>query len=220
MNIKNQYTAPVNPNREKRRKRFLRKAVVLGVSIGLIVAGTAVNTDSDLSPDDISGPAPIVQVIDDSPATTEEKKQVEKEFVHDVSIRGLLSIVLGAVGALIVGIGEMFWHIMLSPIGSFLLSWGLTSLVAVGSLAAGLKAMFPDIPLKELLTGKRVGGVLLGTFVVCCLAAILPLFFPAVAQFVAWAKVIGIALMFVIVYFALFRRIGKRKVMIPVPVED
>lgn len=157
------------------------KIAAIGIAAGLLLGGAAV-AHEEIDVNNIAEPTPIVQVLDQAPAPdivmeddADEDQQEEKKRS---GLWTLISAPAYAVGWLLSKLLSLLWRLALTPVMNKVVFWALIALAALAAVAAGLKAAFPDIPIKELLTGKRCAGVLLGVFTACFACFILSRVWP------------------------------------------
>ena len=215
-------------------KKRRRKLMALGIAAGLLLGGAAASVGlgaigtgsggagstldsltgtgaSGNGSNSVGGPPPVVEVIEYTPATiptTVYEDMLQQNQQQSYPARGIIMTIIGVVGSLIAAVAELLWHLILSPVVSHILVWVIIGLAVLGALAAALHAVFPDIPLRELLTKKRVGGVFMGVACVALFCGAVPLFFDG-AEFLPCIRTAGIAIvMFISCYIIFFRKKG------------
>ncbi len=161
-------------------RTFVKKTAVLGVALGLLAGGAAAAASQ--SPADVSAellsPTPVVQMADDIPAPDGAEDTDTQDVAENRSVRRYKAFLAGpahALGLALTYLLSMLWKLINLPIVSTILFWLFTGLAAVGAVAAGLKAVFPDVPLKELLNKKRIGAIVAsvaGLFAACSILSL------------------------------------------------
>lgn len=146
------------------------KLAALGVAIGLLIGGAAA-AHQEIDINNIDEPAAIVQVLEQAPApdavVSDDDDDESQEEKKRSGWWNLISAPAYAVGWLLTKLLGLLWKMVLSPGANQIVFWLLIALVALGAVALALKAAFPDVPLKEILTGKRCLGILISVFTAC-----------------------------------------------------
>lgn len=81
---------------------------------------------------------------------------------------------------------------VLGPILGGVLSWALGLAALLGSFAAVVKTVFPDLPLKKILNKRSILGVLIGGAVLAAADTVLPLFWAGYTRVEVLARALGI----------------------------
>jgi hypothetical protein len=163
-------------NDNGRKPGTLKKIVSAVLIIGIAAATTFL---AGLSPDEEAArlekesfdPKPAIEYIVDLPKSEFVFEEAEKQKVQRQRSKkwSLLSVPMWIVGRIL--------SLLLTPIIGKLLTYVLIAAVFFGILCLCLKIMFPDTPLRELLTKKN-----LLTFVCCTGVFILALNVPAILK--------------------------------------
>lgn len=157
------------------------KLAALGVAAGLLLGGAAI-AHEDVDINQIAEPTPIVQILDQAPAPDIVMDDDDEDETQEEKKRSgwwnLVSAPAYAVGWVLTKLLGLLWKAVLSPVANKIVFWLLIALVALAAVAIGLKAAFPDVPLKEILTGKRCMGVIAGVFAACAVCFILSRTWP------------------------------------------
>lgn len=189
------------------RKDWKKKAAVGAVcaaaSAGVLVSG-AFDTPADLLHDDDDAAVTAHTVIladDDADLPDEEDEERKGSPVRrwmqslPLAVRALVGVPLWALGWVLTELASLLWTAVLSPLGSSVLSWLLTALLAVGAFDLTAKALFPDIPFRKLLSRRNLLLILDGTLLLGAADTVLPLVwedYPPIGQ---WLRLGGTALL-------------------------
>lgn len=180
------------------------KIAAIGVAAGLLLGGAAI-AHEEIDVSNIAEPTPIVQILDQAPAPDVVIDEDDEDEVQEEKRRSgwwnLVSAPAYAVGWVLTKLLGLLWKAVLSPVANKLVFWLLIGLVALAAVAVGLKAAFPDVPLKELLTGKRCMGVICGVFAACAACFILSRIWP---DYEKYAEILRAILGYTAVIFAAF----------------
>ena len=190
--------------------KSVRKATGLAVKAAMIA--TTVGASFTSPADIVNGgnylqPTPIVETMDMSPEADDASEDSESEEkkthrgIRDILRQFLLGLPLGLRAVLVLPVYCIGWVLLqifgmiggavLPVLAHTILGWLLLAAVVLGSVALLLKTIFPDIPLKEMLTPKRIGGILIGVAGVYLLCALLSAVSAEAAKWIAWIKAIG-----------------------------
>ena len=182
-------------------KKHWKKKAAVGVicaatGAGVLVSG-AIDSPIELLQDNASAAAVTAQADDGMTAQEDVRKNAplrRRLLSLPLGVRALFVIPLWALGWGVTELAALLWQAVLTPIGSSVASWLLTAVLAVGAFALTAKAMFPDLPLKNLLRPRNIlliaGGVL-------CFGILdtLLLFWEDYPPIGRWLRLIGTALM-------------------------
>ena len=144
-----------------------------------MITGIGVNATFD-SPgeilmSDVPEPTPIVQEYEpyEPPETVvqaepeepiAEEKRGFKAWVQKLplAVRGAVVLPLYGIGAAVTHLFGAFFSGVMAPVLASILKWVIFAAVIWGAIVIVLKLLFPDIPLKKLLSPKLFLYVLLG----------------------------------------------------------
>lgn len=198
-----------------------KKAVALTAAISVLLGGLF-NSPADLTQDpaavDRAFTPPtsvnfVMQADDDGdddgsilPDETEDEEKKKSGGIRDsmrrlilripAGVRAVVLVPLWAIGwGLISGFGAL-WSAFLSPLLGSIATWLIAAAVILGLIAAGVKAMFPEIPLKKILNKKTVIGVSASVLVLALADAVLPLVLPEYAAVRSWVRFAGLTVIF------------------------
>ena len=161
-------------------KADMHKTVVKGTTTVLLVAslltGLAFSGPAEINEDQASSQlrqAPIVMDVDDYMNTSvdddddaDEQKNakvgVVQKFKQAVlnlpaSVRLLIITPLWAIGTAIMTAVSFLWNVIFaSPLGAFIASFAIGFAVLVGLFAVTAKMLFPNVPLKKILSKTNI----------------------------------------------------------------
>jgi hypothetical protein len=194
-----------------------KKTIAKGATTALVVlsllSGMAFSGPSDISQDQVSSqlnPTPIVMDIDDYVSSDVDDEDADEEKGSRVGIvakfrqavlsmpqavRLLLITPLWAVGTGLMTAVSWLWSIIFSsPLGAFIASFAVGFGVLFALFAVTAKMLFPDIPLKKILSKKTVMALGLTALALAGADAALPAFWHEYPYYAAALK-IGVAAM-------------------------
>lgn len=165
--------------RKKPEKKILRGAAVATAVLGLLVSSAGASArDIVRGNDDVDLPPPpaIVQMLteeeEDVNPEADEEQEEEKTGFRAMFRRRLLSAPLAVrlcvllplwlVGWAVSSLISLLFGSLVSPLLGTLLRWTLIAAAVFGIVALICRIFFPDIPLKEIFTKKRILGILAG----------------------------------------------------------
>jgi len=187
-NIKAIKDTVINNQKDHKSGKLASAILIIAVIANLI--GVAAYQNSPVEKEYIAPPYVVEECIDMPPSYDEIVLEDDKEKQikpRRISIWSIASLV---VSWIIDTVANIFPHVLsavLTPLGVKVLGWGVFAAGIVVSLVSALKKAFPNVPLKELLSKKRVSIVLLLTAVIILLCEI------ALFYFKKWMLVIKIA---------------------------
>lgn len=193
----------------KKKNRVLGAVLALGAALGIIVNGTF-GSPADIISDvpgsktalvaDISDePDGGMQDSDDGTGEDEEKKEkggffakFRKWFLNlPWWVRAILGVPLWAVGHLLSqGLTKLF-SAVLAPLLLTLLKWLLFALILLLVFAVVMKWLFPDMPLRTILSKRNVIGITLSTAAIAVICEVLPLTVPEFKKYVLLTEFAG-----------------------------
>ena len=198
-------------------KAETKKNIAKGTTTALVVlsllSGLAFSGPADINQDDVGthlNQAPIVMEIDDYANTevddddADEQKGAKSGIVAKFrqavlsmpqAVRLLLITPLWAVGTGLMTAVSWLWSIIFSsPLGAFIASFAVGFGVLFALFAVTAKMLFPDIPLKKILSKKTVMALGLTALALAGADAALPAFWHEYPYYAAALK-IGVAAM-------------------------
>lgn len=179
------------------------KIAAIGIAVGLLFGGAAVVRE-EIDINNIPQPAPIVQVLDQAPAPDVVIGDDDDDVQEEKKRSGLWTLISApayAVGWVLSKLLSLLWRLTLTPVMNRIVFWLLIALAAFAAVAAGLKAAFPDMPLKEILTGKRSLGIIGSVFAACAVCALLSRIWP---DYERYAEILRAVLGYAAAVFACF----------------
>lgn len=198
-----------------------KKAVALTAAISVLLGGLF-NSPADLLQDPaavdraFTPPASVNLVLPDDDGgdddegllqdETEDEEKKKSGGLRDslrrlilkipAGVRAVFLVPLWAVGWGLIAGFEAMWSAFLSPLLGSVATWLIAAAVILGGIAAGVKAMFPEIPLKKILNKKTVLGVCASVLLLALADAVLPLCVPEYAAVRAWVRFAGLTAVF------------------------
>lgn len=184
------------------KKNWKKKAAVgvicAATGAGVLVNGT-IDTPNDLLQDDAAAVIIEAQTDDDMVAADDDERKgsplLRWLLSLPLGVRAIIGVPLWAIGWGITELLVLLWQAALTPLGSTILSWLLTAVLALGAFAVTAKAIFPDIPLKKILRPRNILIVIGGTLLFGVLDTVLPLFWTGYPPIGRWLRLGGATLM-------------------------
>ncbi len=205
-----------NPGDEIKGKAV--KATTTAILIASLLTGLSFSGPAELNEDQASSqlrPAPIVMDIDDYMNTSvnddddaDEQKSAKPGFIARFkqavlslpsSVRLLIITPLWAIGTAMMTVVSFLWNIIFSsPLGAFIASFAVGFAVLFGLFAVTAKMLFPDVPLRKILSKRNVLVLGIAALLLAVIDWLAPMYwhqYPAVAAAVklgTGAFVIGV----------------------------
>lgn len=203
---------------QKRKKKSNHKRAAASAVAAMTAAGVMVGGALS-SPDDImnDGPDAIVQTVvlnaqtgTDADGGDGDSGAADEIVVDDEEKRGLRSSMRKAVrssprrmraaaaalwvlGTAAIALLSSLWAGALSPVAAAALSWLFAALLAVLVFTLAVKTVFPDMPLKKILSRRNLLGIGILCLVCGIADAALPFFWDDYAGISRLLKVLGTA---------------------------
>ena len=184
------------------KTKSLKNRIITGLATISVITGVGVNAAFDSPKEilmsDIPEPTPIVRTYEpDEPPKAEASAEPEEAPVEEargfkawimrlpIAVRGAVVLPLYGIGAAVTHVLGAFFSGVMAPVLASVLKWVVFAAVIWGAIAVVLKLLFPNIPLKKLLSPKVFLYVLLGVAAVQILDKVLPLVFN---DYESWAN--------------------------------
>ena len=225
------------------KKEEKKKAGAAGAAAAVVAAASVAVAGAFSSPaailDDEDKPSAYVERAEaeesspeSSPDDTEDEEEKKKPGLKaairnkllslPLAVRALLLVPMWAIGTGIIFLLGGLWSVLSPALGKVLGAVALAALV-YGIIALGLKALFPNMPLKKLINRKTLPAVCIAGAVAAALDVILPLLIAdysnirSVVQTVLMTVVAGIA---IVSLSAIFSRRKRPEEPAPDPEPD
>ncbi|MBQ5568314.1 MAG: hypothetical protein IIT41_03615 [Oscillospiraceae bacterium] len=225
------------------KKEEKKKAGAAGAAAAVVAAASVAVAGAFSSPaailDDEDKPSAYVERAEaeesspeSSPDDTEDEEEKKKPGLKatirnkllslPLAVRALLLVPMWAIGTGIIFLLGGLWSVLSPALGKVLGAVALAALV-YGIIALGLKALFPNMPIKKLINRKTLPAVCIAGAVAAALDVILPLLFAdysnirSVVQTVLMTVVAGIA---IVSLSAIFSRRKRPEEPAPDPEPD
>ncbi|MBQ0005250.1 MAG: hypothetical protein KBS68_05240 [Clostridiales bacterium] len=193
----------------KTAKKLATGALVIATAIGASAA-----VDNPASYEEMTQQAAIVQDIGDfnlDMVTDEATADDEQKQKRKITVGSVIMAPIYLAGMGILKLVEFLLAGLSVPILGTLIRWFLFTCVVLGTLAIGLKVAFPDIPLRKLMSPKRIGTVVIGTAAVSIICAVLPAFGEDAATWADWIRLICGALIVAPMAFVIFKFKNRKR---------
>ena len=225
------------------KKEEKKKAGAAGAAAAVVAAASVAVAGAFSSPaailDDEDKPSAYVERAEaeesspeSSPDDTEDEEEKKKPGLKaairnkllslPLAVRTLLLVPMWAIGTGIIFLLGGLWSVLSPALGKVLGAVALAAL-AYGIIALGLKALFPNMPIKKLINRKTLPAVCIAGAVAAALDVILPLLIAdysnirSVVQTVLMTVVAGIA---IVSLSAIFSRRKRPEEPAPDPEPD
>ena len=167
-------------SREERKKKALKAGVAAVTSAGVLLGGLFSSPDALLAPEQDLNPVAIVQNDNDGDdldsgddgESEEQEERRERTGLRaalrqrilrlPLAVRVFVLVPLWALGWGIWTAASGLWTMLLGPIAGKAVSWLFLLAALLGAAALGMKAIFPNMPLKKIFNKKSLLGLLLG----------------------------------------------------------
>lgn len=199
----------LNSDDKTKAKKLATASLAIATAIGAAAAA-----DMPPSYEEITSQTAIVQDIGDMPldmAGDEISDQDEERQKKRVTIGSIIMAPLYFAGLGILKLLEFLLGGIASPLLAALLRWAFFAVLVVGVVAAGLKYAFPDVPLRKLMTPKRILVSVGSVTAVSIICAVLPVFGVAAAVWAERIQAAGSAIIVAAVAFFVFKFRKRRK---------
>ncbi len=210
----------------KVKKRIARSAVALTTAASLITAGLFHTPAEIVKEEDVFVPSAIVETMDREPVPNEPEDMPEEEEARKKNlkdrfreallripriVRILLLLPLWCIGTALLAVLTPLFQTVLPPLLNILLKWLIIAAVLLGLVTAAMKLVFPDLPLKKILSKRNVVLVVVCSAVVGMAGWVLEDLYPETKLLVP-AVYAGAAALFtgVVLLSALFGRREKK----------
>lgn len=204
----------------KKKNKVLGAVIALGAALGIIVNGTF-GSPADVIADVPGDKTAIVADISDEPDGgmqdsddgTSEDEEEEKEksgfFARFKKwflnlpwwVRAIFGVPLWAIGYLLRRGLTWLFSTLLAPLLLTILKWLLFALILLLVFAIVMKWLFPDMPLRTILSKRNVIGITLCTVALAVICEILPKTVPEFQKYVFLTEFVGGILILVVFGF-------------------
>ena len=215
--------------KKDRKKKLATAGVALFTSASVLVGGLFSSPDALLADEQNLNPIAITQNDNDNDldgdggdeedsSDEEESEEEESEsggiraglrekiLELPLAVRTFVLVPMWALGWAIWTVATGLWSMLLGPIVGKALSWLFLLAALLGAFALGVKAIFPNLPLKKIVNKKSLLGLLIGGLTLGAADLTLPLFWEGYEQVAGIVRASGVALILGTVCFAFLRR--------------
>jgi hypothetical protein len=229
--------APEQVSEEERKKDLKKKLAKTGVALftsaSVLVGGVFPSPDALLADEQPLNPVVAYENDnddldgdggdDDGSADEEEEEELAGETAGvrarlkqrilqlPLALRVFVLVPMWALGWGIWTVATGLWSMLLGPIAGKALGWLFLLAALLGAFTLGIKAIFPDMPLKKILNKKSLLGLLLGGLALGAADLTLPLFWDGYEHLAQIFRASGVAVILGTVSFALIRRTLRRR---------
>jgi len=219
--------------KNRRKRRTAATAVAAVTSAGVVMGGLFSSPDDLMNgADGDDAPIPLADTVtpdaggagdddlDDDAGDTEDENRRRgglraraRQWVRQwpAGVRALVGVPLWALGWLVITLATAAWNGVFSPLFGTVLGWVLTAAALLGAFALTGKAMFPDLPLKKILTRQNFLALLIGTAALGIVNAVVPLFWDGYGKIAGLVRALGSAALLGTVTALFARRENRRR---------
>ena len=228
--------SPAESRRQERKRRLASGAVALVTSASVLVGGLfnspalmpdeenpvpqivyTENDDDDLDGSGDDGDGGHEQTGESAAAAAEQELAPEvwdderRKLRVPLAVR-LLAIPLAGVVCWLIftGAAALFGSVLGAALAK-LLAWVLLLAGLLGGVAAAVKTVFPDLPLRKILNKRSISGVLIGGAALAAADIVLPLFWAEYTRVEAIVRALGILAVIGTASGSLIARENKRR---------
>ena len=224
------------------KKKAVKAGVALFTSASVLVGGLFPSPDAILADEQDLNPVAIVQNDNDNDdldgdggdgdsGSQEDEEETGEEtgglraglrqklLQLPLALRVFVLVPLWAIGFTIWTVAGGLWTTLLGPIAGKAVSWLFLLAALLGAVALGMKAVFPDLPLKKIVNKKSILGLVLGGLALGVADLTVPMFWDGYEALAHVLKASGMAAILGSVSFALIKRTLKKKKAEAVPAE-
>lgn len=168
--------------KNERENKAAQKAVALVAAAGMLIGNLFSSPAELLQKDEGTIPPPPAAIVeyaapdaspdDDGDASTPDEEGEEKLSFRGrlrrrilrlpLTVRALVGVPLWGIGWGITSLLSLLWSAILSPVFAVVLKWIFAAALLLLAVMLTVKAVFPDIPLKKLLTKRNFLTVFIG----------------------------------------------------------
>ncbi len=211
------------------RKKTARKAVSAAVAAAMLAASITAAFDSPadiIASGQYAEPTPVVEVVQLAPDDADASEDAESEEkktrrLRDIARERILRLPLLVRAVFVLPAYCAGWVVLqllglaagtvLPPVISAVAGWLIMTLVVIAASALLIKAVFPDIPLKEILKPKHIAWTAAAVAAVYVICAAVSAFSEDAAGWINLIKFCGCLLTAILAYCAFERKLrGKR----------
>ena len=168
--------------KNERENKAAQKAVALVAAAGMLIGNLFSSPAELLQKEEGTIPPPPAAIVeyaapdaspdDDGDASTPDDESEEKLSFRGrlrrrilrlpLTVRALVGVPLWGIGWGITSLLSLLWSAILSPVFAVVLKWIFAAALLLLAVMLTVKAVFPDIPLKKLLTKRNFLTVFIG----------------------------------------------------------
>jgi len=210
------------------KKRAVASAVAGATALGIILGGTF-DSPAQLLENQLAQPLPAVTDVliadagdndssdDDAALAGEERKKGlrarfrERVMAMPYYLRACVGLPLWCLGWFILSAAGLIWEPVLSPVLSLLLNCLCVGGIIAAVLIMTVKAAFPDMPVKKILSRRSLNTVFVGSLFFGIAGALMQIFLPDYQRFRDIAEGIIILSVLAAAAVPLIRRESRRR---------
>lgn len=208
-------------------KRAGASAVAALTALGVLLGGSFDSPAELLGPDKLSAPLVAGDTLlsndsqddgsDDGAVPGEEKKKGarsrfrQRVLALPLWLRGSVLLPLWGLGWVLLSAFSLLWQPLLSPLASALFNCLCVALVLLAVVLMTVKAAFPDMPLKEIVTRRNIYSVFFCALAFGAAGALMQIFMPEYDRLRDIAEGVLILVMLVAVTVPVLRKEAGRR---------
>lgn len=208
-------------------KRAGASAVAALTALGVLLGGSFDSPAELLGPDKLSAPLVAGDTLlsndsqddgsDDGAVPGEEKKKGarsrfrQRVLALPLWLRGSVLLPLWGLGWVLLSAFSLLWQPLLSPLASALLNCLCVALVLLAVVLMTVKAAFPDLPLKKLVTRRNIYSVFFCALAFGAAGALMQIFMPEYDRLRDIAEGVTMLLAVIVCAVPILRREQRRR---------
>lgn len=176
------------------KKRATASAVAGAAALGIILGGSFDSPAELLERELLSSRSAVTDMLisdaadddsdDDAALAGEERKKGLRDRIRErvmampYYVRACVGLPLWCVGWLLLSTAGLIWEPVLSPVLSMLINTLCVAAIIAAALIMTVKAAFPDMPVKKILSRRSMSTVFVGALFFGIAGALMQIFLP------------------------------------------
>lgn len=174
----------------KSKIKKLKGVIAVGLALFIATAGIVQTLTDDDSPAALPEPVLTVEIsappLETVPTLVYPEEEIKR--VKTKKSESAISLSVHTIGYALSTALSVALKTLVTPVIGKLFFWVCIAIVTIAALTIGLKAAFPDVPLKELLNPKKITLALLGVVAACAVCELLPEYFSEMEEWMLYIR--------------------------------
>ena len=192
--------------------KFITAVTALSLFTG-VTTGAVFDSPSEITLSDVKEPTPVVEVVDMrkkdasiEPAPLDQDGEIERKTLKQrvkqriqalpAGVRGFVVLPFYYLGTVVTKVAGAAFSTVFAPVLAAVLKWVVLALVILACVAIVLKAIFPDMKLRDILKPRNFLFVLIGVAAIALINKALPLIW---ADYSKWADMLCFTLGLIVI---------------------